>query len=43
MKGTRYLVQADIPTCLRFCHRSDGRHGFEKNISSCTGPTQLFQ
>ena len=21
---------------LRFCHRSDGRHGFEKNISSCT-------
>ena len=22
--------------CLRFCHRPDGRHGFEKNISSCT-------
>ena len=21
---------------LRFCHRSDGRHGFEKNISSST-------
>ena len=21
---------------LRFCHTSDGRHGFEKNISSCT-------
>ena len=21
---------------LRFCHRSAGRHGFEKNISSCT-------
>ena len=21
---------------LRFCHRSDGRYGFEKNISSCT-------
>ena len=21
---------------LRFCHRSDGRHGFEKNMSSCT-------
>ena len=21
---------------LGFCHRSDGRHGFEKNISSCT-------
>ena len=23
-------------TCLRFCHRSDGRYGFEKNISCCT-------
>ena len=21
---------------LRFCHRSDGRYGFEKNISRCT-------
>ena len=28
---------------LRFCHRSDCRHGFEKNISSCTVSTQLFQ
>ena len=25
-----------MPFDLRFCHRSDGRHGFEKNMSSCT-------
>ena len=25
-----------IVSYLRFCHMSDGRHGFEKNSSSCT-------
>ena len=33
--GKRCL-HTGIKRSLRFCQRSDGRHGFEKNISSCT-------
>ena len=28
---------------LRFCHRSDGRYGFEKIFQAVLCPTQLFQ
>ena len=28
---------------LRFCHRSDGRHGFKKILQAVLCPTQLFQ
>ena len=29
-------IRSSSRIMLRFCHRYDGRHGFEKNISSCT-------
>ena len=32
----RKKKKLDLSLALRFCHRSDGRYGFEKNISNCT-------
>ena len=32
-----------VENSLRFCHRSDGRHGLEKIFQAVLCPTQLFQ
>ena len=32
----KHVYKGYFVKSLRFCHMSDGRHGFEKNSSSCT-------
>ena len=34
IKSVRNLIP--LQQQLMFCHRSDGRHGFDKNTSRCT-------